>query len=105
MLRLRVFVVLALVVSLAGFGGVYAQQGIKLTGQDYAEIEQLYGRYNQGSDFRDVELWLSAFLMTQCLSSAETNIKARKPCGDFGPRASPEARAVPRDGIGSAVWS
>ena len=61
MLRLRVFVVLALVVSLTGFGGVYAQQGMKLTGQDYAEIEQLYGRYNQGSDFRDVELWLSAF--------------------------------------------
>ena len=61
MLRLRVFMVLALVVSLAGIGGVYAQQGMKLTGQDFAEIEQLYGRYNQGSDFRDLDLWMSIF--------------------------------------------
>ena len=63
MLRLRVFVVLALVISLAGVGLVYGQQGMKmkLTGQDFAEIEQLYGRYNQGSDFRDVDLWMSIF--------------------------------------------
>ncbi|NKB33904.1 MAG: hypothetical protein GKR91_12470 [Pseudomonadales bacterium] len=32
-----------------------------LTGQDYEEIKALYSRYNQGSDFRDVELFLSAF--------------------------------------------
>ena len=32
-----------------------------LTAQDYAEIEQLYWRYNHGGDFRDNELWLSAF--------------------------------------------
>ena len=32
-----------------------------LTAQDYAEIEQLYWRYNHGGDFRDSELWLSAF--------------------------------------------
>ena len=32
-----------------------------LTGQDYGEIEALYSRYNQGSDFRDDELFLSAF--------------------------------------------
>jgi len=32
-----------------------------LTGQDYEEIKALYARYNQGSDFRDAELFLSAF--------------------------------------------
>ena len=32
-----------------------------LTGRDYEEIKLLYSRYNQGSDFRDAELFLSAF--------------------------------------------
>ena len=32
-----------------------------LTSQDYAEIEQLYWRYNHGADFRDGDLFLSAF--------------------------------------------
>ena len=32
-----------------------------LTAQDYAEIEQLYWRYNHGGDFRNSELWLSVF--------------------------------------------
>ena len=32
-----------------------------LTGQDYAEIYQLYARYAQGTDFREAELWLSVF--------------------------------------------
>lgn len=32
-----------------------------LTGADLAEIQQLYARYNQGLDFRDKELFLSAF--------------------------------------------
>ncbi|MDD9888758.1 MAG: nuclear transport factor 2 family protein [Gammaproteobacteria bacterium] len=32
-----------------------------LSGKDYEEIKSLYARYNQGSDFRDTELFLSAF--------------------------------------------
>ena len=32
-----------------------------LTAQDYAEIEQLYWRYNHGADFRDGDLFVSAF--------------------------------------------
>ena len=32
-----------------------------LSGQDYAEIEQLYWRYNHGADFRDGGLFVSAF--------------------------------------------
>ena len=34
---------------------------IPLSGTDYEEIRELYARYNQGSDFRDAELFLSAF--------------------------------------------
>ena len=33
----------------------------ELTGADYEEIKALYARYNQGSDFRNTELFLSAF--------------------------------------------
>ena len=34
---------------------------IPLSGTDYEEIRELYARYNQGSDFRNAELFLSAF--------------------------------------------
>jgi hypothetical protein len=34
---------------------------IPLTGTDYEEIKTLYSLYNQGSDFRDADLFLSAF--------------------------------------------
>ena len=53
----------ALVVALVGVGFVNAQDSASssLTGQDYEEIKALYARYNQGSDFRDAELFLSAF--------------------------------------------
>lgn len=44
---------------------VFAQQGSgsasELTGRDYEEIKALYAQYNQGSDFRDAELFVSAF--------------------------------------------
>lgn len=56
----------ALVVSLVGIGSLSAQEDhgsspAPLTGLDYEEIKALYARYNQGSDFRDTELFLSAF--------------------------------------------
>ena len=41
--------------------GSAGASGGTLTAQDYAEIEQLYWRYSHGGDFRDSELWLSAF--------------------------------------------
>ena len=46
-----------------GVGSVDAQQGTgaTLTAQDYAEIGQLYAQINHGGDFRDADLWLSAF--------------------------------------------
>lgn len=57
--------VTAVVVTIASLGWVSAQSGNggagTLTGQDYGEIENLYARYSQGSDFRDAELFVSAF--------------------------------------------
>jgi hypothetical protein len=67
MAKVRVSVAIAMIVCFVGFGRVSAQQGsgdsspAALTGQDYEEIKALYSRYNQGSDFRDAELFLSAF--------------------------------------------
>ena len=64
MSQIRVLVALV-VISSAGLGCVSAQQrggGTgTLTGQDYGEIENLYARYSQGSDFQNAELFLSAF--------------------------------------------
>ena len=57
----------ALVATLAVGLGLFVAESSRgaapaeLTGADYAEIQQLYGLYNQGSDFRDAEMWLSAF--------------------------------------------
>ena len=64
--RARVLIILVLLGSLAGVGEVSAQQasgseGAALTAQDYADIGQLYVRINHGGDFRDADLWLSAF--------------------------------------------
>jgi len=40
----------------------FAEQAIQeLSARDFEEIKELYARYNQGSDFRDTELFLSAF--------------------------------------------
>ena len=65
MSRMRTVVVVLAVVSALAVGWVSARQGggatDALTGQDYGEIENLYARYSQGSDFQDAELFLSAF--------------------------------------------
>ena len=66
---MRTLVVVA-VIALVGFGaGVWyiSAQGSgsassgALTAQDYADIQQLYWRYNHGADFRDADLFASAF--------------------------------------------
>ena len=58
------------VLTLAGLLGVLAALGWSqvpsnaqpaFTGADIAEIQQLYVRYNQGLDFQDEELYLSAW--------------------------------------------
>ena len=65
MSKVRVLVTVA-VVAIAGFAWVSASQSRSVTpgtlsGLDYEQIKELYARYNQGSDFRDAELFLSAF--------------------------------------------
>ena len=63
----RAILKVALVAALAVGLGLFVAESSRgaapaeLTGADYAEIQQLYGLYNQGSDFRDTEMWLSAF--------------------------------------------
>lgn len=44
-----------------GSGSAAAAADGALMAQDYAEIEQLYWRYNHGADFRDADLFVSAF--------------------------------------------
>lgn len=66
MSKLLVSLAVVMVIGFVGSGWVSAQQDsgsspAMLTGQDYEEIKELYARYNQGSDFRDAELFLSAF--------------------------------------------
>ena len=60
-----VLIAITLVGVVAGIGWIAAQgrggAAPALSGQDYAEIMRLYGIYNQGSDFRDAELFVSAF--------------------------------------------
>jgi len=64
--RGQVLVLVVVLGVLAGVGCSQAQQpagspAAELTGQDYAEIIHLFGRYNQGSDFQDAAMWLSIF--------------------------------------------
>ena len=60
---LKVVLVAAIAVGLGLFVAESSRGAAptELTGADFAEIERLYGLYNQGSDFRDAEMWLSAF--------------------------------------------
>ncbi len=55
----------AALVAGAAIGWTHAQDRAgaaeMLSGADLAEIQQLYARYNQGLDFKDRELFLSAF--------------------------------------------
>ena len=60
--RIGALVAVALIGFVGGAGWVSAlRSDASLTAQDYAEIEQLYARYNQGVDLRNGEMWLSVF--------------------------------------------
>ncbi len=54
---------IALLALVAAAGWMYGQPeaAATLTAEDRAEITQLYATMYQGSDFRDADLWLSAF--------------------------------------------
>ena len=60
----RTLVVMTVVVVgafAAGWVSAQGNSGSSLTGQDYAEIEQLIARYNQGLDFEDLDMYASIF--------------------------------------------
>jgi len=71
MKKMRIGTAVTLICAGIIFGWVMAGQGPGtnvteaasngLTAQDYADIQQLYWRYNQGADFRDGALFVSAF--------------------------------------------
>ena len=66
MLKSRRFINFAFLLSVFFVESISAQGEnqpglIPLSGTDYEEIRELYARYNQGSDFRDAKLFLSAF--------------------------------------------
>ena len=59
MSKWKVFAALVLALAVVGVGSAAAQQ--KLTAQDYAEIDQLYARYNFSIDSGDAEGWADTF--------------------------------------------
>jgi 3-phenylpropionate/cinnamic acid dioxygenase small subunit len=64
MQRLPVSLTIGLLVASASVGWVWAQgrsSAGTLTAQDYVEIQQLYMRYSQGTDFGNAEMWLDVF--------------------------------------------
>ena len=80
-----------------------AQQGF--TGADIAEIQQLYVRYNQGLDFQDEELYLSAWADDAVLTSGggvpyagieEIRRRFRNPPG-------PEGRTITHNNTSSLI--
>ena len=63
MRRMQLMTVASLLTATLAVGWAYAQGGDagRLTAQDYAEIQQLYSRYAQGTDLEDADMWLSVF--------------------------------------------
>ena len=93
MRTLRVALVIALVAAgmvvgyLSGQGRVSAASD-GLTAQDYADIQQLYWRYNHGADFTDGQLFASAFTDERCSAP----VLVQMPSG--GRRSPPSCRGV-----------
>ena len=65
MTRMRMFMMGIVVASVVVIGLLYAQtanaRAVVLTAQDYTAITELYARLYQGSDLRELDVWLSNF--------------------------------------------
>jgi SnoaL-like protein len=100
MSRLRTFTAVGFVCLLITSGWVYAQQNstsppAALTAQDYADIQLLYARYNQGSDFADTEMWMSIWTDDAVFKpSATQTITGNKALAEF--RAARNAARGPQ---------
>jgi hypothetical protein len=98
--------VIALLGSLAGAGWAYAQQknssrATTLTVQDRAEIQELYARYNQGSDFSDMAMFMSIWADDAVFKSSPTSqeIVGRKALEEWRAKANADrikANSPPR---------
>ena len=93
------------VLAVAGMSQVRgsAQQGF--TGADVAEIQQLYVRYNQGLDFQDEELYLSAWADDAVFTTGggvpyagREEIRRR-----FRERPGPEGRTITHNNTSSLI--
>ena len=76
MRTLRVATVIALVGIGVVIGYFSAQSNVSaasdgLAAQDYADIQQLYWRYNHGADFGDADLYVSVFTDDAVLRSSD----------------------------------
>jgi len=77
--RWHATMIMILLGGLTAGGWLYAQGGeTTLTGGDIAEIEQLYARFNQGLDFEDAELYLSAFTDDAVFTTRDRKVYAGK---------------------------
>ena len=66
MTRIRVAVVITGVALLLGLGALYAQGSAPrntqlITAQDYYEIMHMYSLFSWGEDFRDIDMFVSAY--------------------------------------------
>jgi hypothetical protein len=65
MTRMRVFMMAIVLASVVVVGLLYARtanaRAVALTAQDYTAITELYARLYQGSDLRELDVWLSNF--------------------------------------------
>ena len=65
MTRMRLFVTMFVLASVAVVGLVYARtanaRAFALTAQDYTAITELYARLYQGSDLRELDTWIANF--------------------------------------------
>jgi hypothetical protein len=93
----RTLLVLGFVAVLVGGGWVYAQQRnasrpATLSAQDSADIQMLYARYNQGSDFSDTAMWMSIWADDAVFKLGNQTITGTKALAEF--RASRNAAAA-----------
>lgn len=97
MVARRAILVLGLVGVLVGGGWVYAQQrgssrAATLSPQDYVDIQSLYAKYNQGSDFSDTAMWMSIWADDAVFKPGGQAITGTKALAEF--RASRNAAAA-----------
>lgn len=96
MRTLRNTVALGVVLVLVGMAWVYArdEKSGTLTAQDYAELQHLTSRLNQGADSHDADMWVSLWTS----DGVWTNTEGKAHSGHAGLREYRRARRAELDG-------